>query len=567
MRPSDFGIHYATCGNDDLRLKGEITAQRFWAAGRSERCVESRLWGSIMVFKRHICEFSLFVVLLTAPAVYALDYQFPFKGDDLEPGQRVHTGNHLPGIQGEGEDLGMLRYLGDGKWSEFKQGSIQVNSNYVIHKKAVYAMADGSIVGCWRNAPENPKPYQLHEKFVTGTKLVNGKSVEVGLIPGGGNMLFVDNVDGKRVLYAHMIPGTIPAGLCPNNDQFFPTAMTIPEGDAFLMLSPPFVTIKKGQFLGNAGNSGSSDFPHLHIHAEQAGNAAIMTFANGLYKKFVTNNTNIKGGWASFAGKEVPDGEVLIRPPRETSYRMVDFEAYEVNGKLTYVGIFKRGSYGPMALFDSDWNNFLTGWQAIEAQGYRMKDFECYQQGGKQRYAGIFAPGSHAPMALFKDSWQAFLDGWKSIETQGYRMKDFEVCKTGGKNLYAGIFEPGGYAPMALFKASWNEFLAGWKTIEGKGYRMKDLEIFRDGSHKTYAGIFEPGTHAPMALFKSTWSEFLAGWKAIEANGYRMIDFEVDKHGSGLTYAGIFEPGLYNPAALFISGDWDAFTEAWQQLE
>jgi hypothetical protein len=59
----------------------------------------------------------------------------------------------------------------------------------------------------------------------------------------------------------------------------------------------------------------------------------------------------------------------------------------------------------------------------------------------------------------------------------------------------------------------------------------------------------------------------LAGWKAIEANGYRMIDFEVDKHGSGLTYAGIFEPGLYNPAALFISGDWDAFTEAWQQLE
>ncbi len=77
-------------------------------------------------------------------------------------------------------------------------------------------MADGNIVGCWRNAPENPKPDQLHEKLVTGTKVVNGDTVKIGRIPGGGNMLFVDNTDGKRVLYAHMIPGSIPAELCPN---------------------------------------------------------------------------------------------------------------------------------------------------------------------------------------------------------------------------------------------------------------------------------------------------------------------------------------------------------------
>jgi len=106
--------------------------------------------------------------------------------------------------------------LGSGKWSEFKKGEANVNSNYVIYKKPVYAMADGNIVGCWRNAPENPKPDQLHEKLVTGTKVVNGDTVKIGRIPGGGNMLFVDNTDGKRVLYAHMIPGSIPAELCPN---------------------------------------------------------------------------------------------------------------------------------------------------------------------------------------------------------------------------------------------------------------------------------------------------------------------------------------------------------------
>jgi hypothetical protein len=105
-----------------------------------------------------------------------------------------------------------------------------------------------------------------------------------------------------------------------------------------------------------------------------------MRFEKGLYKPFAANNTDIKGGWADFAGKEVPDGEVLVRPARATPYRMADFEAFEVNGKLTYVGIFKPGADAPMALFESDWNKFLAGWKAIEASGYRMKDFECIKK-------------------------------------------------------------------------------------------------------------------------------------------------------------------------------------------
>ncbi|MFL6261703.1 MAG: M23 family metallopeptidase [Thermoanaerobaculia bacterium] len=520
-----------------------------------------------MTSKPYIYRFSL-LMLLIAPAAFAQSYRFPFRGEDMKPGERIHTGDHAAGIQAKGEDIGAMRYLGNGKWSFFNQGNGSVNSDYVIYGKPVHAITDGNIVGCWRNAPENPNPPDKHDKFVTGTKLVNGKPVNVGRIPGGGNMLFVDNADGTRTLYAHMIPGSIPAALCPNNDTFFPKDLTIPEGDAYLMLSPSaYVAIKKGQFLGKAGNSGSADAPHLHVHTEKAGKPAVMRFEEGLSKPFIENNTDIKGGWTSFAGKEIPDGRVLIRPPRDVRYRMADFEAYEVNGKMTYVGIFRPGSYGPMALFESDWNKFLTGWKDIEAKGYRMQDFESYQQGGHQMYAGIFAPGSYAPMALFKGDWQSFLAGWKAIEAKGYRMKDFEAFKSGGGNMYAGIFEPGSYSPMALFKEKWNDFLSGWKAIEAKGYRMKDLEIYQDGSKTVYAGIFAPGTYAPMALFKNNWKEFLDDWKAIEAKGHRMVDIEVYPSGNGVAYAGIFEPGAYNPAALFITGDWDAFTEAWQNLE
>ena len=512
--------------------------------------------------------FVLLALIARTPAPQAQLYAFPFLGEDLKPGERISTGNHAAGIQGEGEDIGAKRYLGDGKWSDLVTGSGKSNTDFVIYGKPVHAVADGTVVGCWRNAPENPNPPAKHDQFETGTRMVNGKPVPVGRIPGGGNMLFVDHADGRRALYAHMIPGSVPADLCPNNDTLFPKALTIPEGDAFLMLpASAQVPIRRGQLIGKVGNSGSSSAPHLHIHAEQSGKAAIMRFQNGLSKPFSDKFTDIRGGWNDFSGEEVPDGNVLIRPARATPYRMADFEAYEANGRMNYVGIFRPGSYGPMALFESDWNKFLAGWKAIEGRGYRVKDFESYRQGSRQIYAGIFAPGTHGPMALFEASWPAFLKGWQGIEKQGYRMKDFEVFGTGGARRFAGIFEPDNHGPMALFKNNWNEFLADWRTIESKGYRMKDLEIYPDGSGKTYAGIFEPGTYGPMALFRNSWNEFVAGWRDIEKKGYRLIDLEVHREGNGMAFAGIFEPGTFNPAAIFTSAAWNDFLEMWQQLE
>jgi Polyglycine hydrolase-like, structural repeat len=319
--------------------------------------------------------------------------------------------------------------------------------------------------------------------------------------------------------------------------------------------------------LGNVGNSGSSSAPHLHIHAEKNGKPAIMRFEQGLSKPFVESNTPIQGGWKSFAGNEIPDGRVLIRPPRVNPYRMADFEVFPSGSGVTYAGIFKPGKHPLTALFENAWADFLKGWQNLEKQGFRMKDLESFTRGGTRIFAGIFEPGQHAPMALFKGNWDEFLKDWQSIEAKGYRMIDLEVYGSASGQTWVGIFEPATYAPMAMFRDNWNDFLSGWHAIEKKNYRMKDFEVYRVGGKQMYAGIFEPGTYGPMALLRNDWTSFLAGWKGIEGKGYRMKDFEAYPSGSGTAYAGIFEPASYGPAAVFTSNDWDEFLERWQQLE
>ena len=161
-------------------------------------------------------------LLIIQQDVLSQNYALPFKGDDLKPFERVYTGDHSPGDpQGEGEDLNIMRYIGNNKWSFHIEGTHGTkNTDWVISRKPVYAMADGKVVGCWCNVPENPRPRRPTDTEAGGEwlhpKLVSKE------MPRGGNLLWVEHPDGTRALYAHMIPGTIPDNLCANKAVFFP---------------------------------------------------------------------------------------------------------------------------------------------------------------------------------------------------------------------------------------------------------------------------------------------------------------------------------------------------------
>ncbi len=482
-------------------------------------------------------------------------YELPFRGEDIKIKERVYTYTHNgQGTQKEGKDIHVKRYLGNNKWSRLKEGTDgSKNSHHLAYGKPIYAIASGTIVAGWRNAPENPADGTKHP-------LVAAK-----LIPGGGNMLWIENDDGTKTLYAHMIPGSIPQNLCPNNEISYP-APAVFSGQYTNYDEADQVHVVKGQFLGRLGNSGNSTGTHLHLHTEKDGSPKIMKFKKGAAKTYVPNNTNLHSGWSSFNGQKIPDGRVLIDVPRSRPYRMFDFESYKVGNQQMYAGIFKPGSHNSASYFKDNWGDFLSKWQELESKGYRMIDFESYTLGRKRMYAGLFEPGNYTPAAYFKNNWGAFLSKWQELESKGYRMIDFESYKIGNQQMYAGIFKPGTYSKAAYFKDNWGDFLSKWQDLESKGYRMIDFESYKVGNKQMYAGIFKPGNYAPAAYFKDNWSSFLSKWKELESKGYRMIDFESYKVGNKQMYAGIFKPGNYPPAAYF-KNNWEDFLEGWKYLE
>src|SRR2546430_12597309 len=165
-------------------------------------------------------------------------------------------------------------------------------------------MAGGTVVGCWRNAPENTG-HTKRPEIATGKILLQG------------NHIWIKQTDGNIALYAHAPTGDIPASLCPNNATFL-TGKAL--GGPIWTQPEATVTnganVKAGQLLFHVGNSGNSSEPHLHVHLVNTSNTwQPMKFARGQTTPFNNNIDSLNGPWPGFKAHVLPMVTVLILLP------------------------------------------------------------------------------------------------------------------------------------------------------------------------------------------------------------------------------------------------------------
>lgn len=185
-------------------------------------------------------------------------YIFPVKGtwlvvnnyDDIHVHRRMHSQEFaMDLIQLSSE----LKIAPDTKSS---------NEEHVCYGKDIYAIADGEVVDCSNDLPENPPGF--------GSRLPKDEWDELkakhGFVAGiAGNYVILKHVGEEHSFYAHMICGSVP----------------VRKGER----------VRQGQPIGRVGNSGNSEAPHLHFHL-MAGSSILS--ARGLPCRF-SNLTHIIG--------------------------------------------------------------------------------------------------------------------------------------------------------------------------------------------------------------------------------------------------------------------------------
>jgi Peptidase family M23 len=124
-------------------------------------------------------------------------------------------------------------------------GDWRKNKNWLIFGDRIYAAAPGVVVETINNLPENTPPHP---------------AAHLTLRTAPGNNVIEDIGGGLFALYAHMQPRSV--------------AVHVGEH------------IRRGQFLGLAGNTGSSTAPHLHFQVMSAPSALMANGVPYVFRKF-----------------------------------------------------------------------------------------------------------------------------------------------------------------------------------------------------------------------------------------------------------------------------------------
>jgi len=411
------------------------------------------------------------VCVLAASRGGAQDYELPFRAEDFDDGDlKVFWGRAKhsdSGVQEWGYDLGAERYDEDKKeWTEFKKGGEDrtKNSDSLIYKKNIYAMRAGTIIACWRNAPENQPKNVYHPK------------VNEGYVYGGGNGYWIEHDDGTRAEYAHMLPGSVPSDLCPHDAELLPAKITSPD----VKYAWPYIRVTngkhvaQGQFLGRVGNDGTSSDPHLHVHVEKGGTADTtksggepvkIQFKRGLSAP--EDNTTAHPEWKSFAGKSIPQGPVLVWPPR------------------TVVGEYARHSY-PATIFQELFDHLADS-------GFWPVWLDTYSVGGKSYVNEIWRPREKEWRAHCLRDGATHQKNSNEADRDGFAPVFVDSSVSGTETLYTAIYVKGKPSDM-IFRHGLTppQHDAELANAKSRHLRPVNISVVSHGAQRVYTVLYRP---------------------------------------------------------------------------
>lgn len=480
-----------------------------------------------LTIKLYFKDFTSPVVLTKSLKAATQSFNLPFRAYDLDPNEVWESAStHGGGSQVFAYDMGVEGYA-NGSWSALNPGkSGNANSDYRIWGKPIYAMADGTIADFCNDVPNNPKP---------------GEQANWDPYPhgGAGNHFYIKHGD-VIALYAHMQKGSL-------NDKFLSKGAVVKEGD----------------FLGYAGNSGSSSGPHLHIHIRKEttpedGPFRPMIFNAGYtIEKSSFTSLNNNANWVKLNKLAIPGYEgkrSYIWPGNDKPWF----------GNDTYTAVWRSGTDNHYLWSGVDKTNFVNKNNALKNQNLRLTDLSVANIGGTLKYSGVWRAGSGKTHLQPGASWQVFTTEWDVLSKQGYRLIDLEVYNEGNNTLFAGVYGEGNDGYYLFAGMSQAELNAKWSELAAKNQRLIDVEVYKDGGSIKYAGVWRSGNDGYALWHANTWKAFTDKWEELGKSGQRLVDLDVCVDGGNTYYSGVFRAG--NDGYYLWQSNWNSFKAKWDDL-
>ncbi|WP_188113433.1 hypothetical protein [Nocardioides humilatus] len=503
-------------------------------------------------------------------AVPGGSFVFPAKMSDLDPAQGSnqvfgygtnHTVtastvkfNNGTRDQAWAYDMNVRRWTGS-TWSANKIGKTgSANSDSLTWNLPLYAMGNGFVTSCFDGDPDH----------APGPIVDNPPNYGYYM----GNHLAIDYGNGETVVIAHNKEGSIPAGLCPGDeDQTLHTGLHI--------------AVHTGQLIGRVGNTGRSSGPHIHIHAyngaaqdSNAGRSVPLQFrnmravaapyvsaanpgtidglggsptygqfdgatvhANSLFQPNPCGLPEFYSGSAelTFSGLTSECYQDYFNVATAAGYRPTMVDGFDVSGTSYFNVTFRSTSASWAAFHDMDEAALNSQITTQLAAGRKIQWLDAYKSGSSVRYAAIFVTRPGPLQDKFVNLSQAQFDTkFNQLAAAGYVPINIAVLNVSGALRYTGLFEK-------LTATGWTAYIEPASAVQNRintegaaGRKLTYLNGFLNGSTPFLVQVYIGGVGGTTTtLVAKTGAEYQTAFNTNLAAGRLTRSETAYDNGSG----------------------------------
>jgi CubicO group peptidase (beta-lactamase class C family) len=282
-----------------------------------------------------------------------------------------------------------------------------------------------------------------------------------------------------------------------------------------------------------------------------AGPFAAGPFAAGLPSAVFDQNSV---GWLSVRNMTSSQFSAYFDEKARDGYMVIDIEVDEIDGTQRVGAVWQKNTDGrgwvERRNLTSD--EFHALWDELRLKGYRVIDQDAYSLDGRLLWAGVWIQNTEGlDWASRRNlSSEQFAAEFDEYSNRGFIMVDVEAYSTDTGVLYAAVWVQNA---ENLDWVEWrnlndDEFRKTFELYRDR-YRMLDVESYRVGGTQYYAGIWIENVHGRgwYEYRDMTAKTYGDRWLRLRDAGYRVIDFEAYETGDGWRYAGIWRQNSERP--------------------
>lgn len=179
-------------------------------------------------------------------------------------------------------------------------------------------------------------------------------------------------------------------------------------------------------------------------------------------------------------------------------FALVELEADRTGATLHFSGVWLRTQKGLETEFHFGMESleFSNRYGEMADRGFRLIDFEAYESNGKYRHSAIWAPNEGYEVRFYRAiDKNRFSEVANAMAQGGFRLLDIEGYQYEGKFVFAGAWvrSSEGQQHEYAFDLLADEFYNKNTAYMNDGYRLTEFEAYEDNGNIYYAGSWLKG--------------------------------------------------------------------------